>query len=126
MAGNARQYHTQQTHFLRAAFAYNTASGVSLKVGTLPAGARVLRTTIDVETAFNAGTTNTINVGYAANGTDLSNAGAGGAQAVLTPAVSIAAAQIAADTDVFVQYNQTGGAATAGAGTVIIEYAPNI
>jgi len=126
MAGNARQYHTQQTHFLRLPFTFATASGVSLKVGTLPAGARVLRQTTFVETAFNAGTTNTINVGYSANGTDVLNAGAGGAIATLVTAVPAAAGPIAADTDVFVQYNQTGGAATAGAGTVVIEYVPNI
>jgi hypothetical protein len=130
MAGNARQFHTQQTHYLRLPFAWNTtnvASGV--KVGTLPAGARVLRQTTYIETAFNAGSTNTVSIGYSAGGTDILNAGPAGSQAMLTTAVPIAAnsgVNLSADTDVFVTYAQTGGAASAGAGTVVIEYVPNV
>ena len=59
----AREYHTQQVHYLRKSIAY-TDDGTALTVGTIPAGSTILKplSGINVDVAFNAGTTNTVNV----------------------------------------------------------------
>jgi len=120
--GTARLLHTQQAHYFRKRINYNDvniANGVFF--GTLPAGAMLVQQNVRVNTAFNAGTTNAINVGTTAGGSQLfTDAATAGARA---PAV--ANLQFATDTDLFVQYAQTGTAATAGQADIFIEYAPN-
>src|SRR4051812_7462783 len=75
MTGIARQYHTQQGHYLRRGFTY--ADTGALTVGTIPAGALILKACsgIHIVTAFNAGTANIADVGTTADddlfGTDL-------------------------------------------------------
>lgn len=127
MPAVARVYHSQQTHFIRATVGFNTAgASTGVVIGRLPAGARVLRQTTIVETAFNAATTNTLDVGVTGAQTSILAAGAAGAVATVGTAVPTAGAVINADADVLVRYNQTGAAATAGSATVVIEYVPNI
>lgn len=98
----------------------NVAGG--LLVGTLPTGARVLRTQVIAETAFNAATTNTISVGKTGAGTDFVNAQSVTAAGLTTVAAPIAAVVQAADQAVYASYAQTGAAATAGVATVVVEY----
>lgn len=122
MAGPARQYHHQHTHYLRKRVNFND-SGISAGVvmGTLPAGAMLLDISVRVNTAFNAGTTNALNIGTAAGGTQIgTDAATAGARKPTVPNLSFAN-----DTDVFVQYAQTGGAATAGVVDIVISYAAN-
>jgi hypothetical protein len=123
----ARQYHTQQVHFIRKRVNFNDA-GIAAGVlfGTLPAGAMITDIGVRVSTAFNAATTNVLTVGTAA----------GGAQ-VLTSAEAVAgtlgfkrgttgnALSFAADQDLFATYTQTGTAATAGVADIVISYVPN-
>jgi hypothetical protein len=122
MAGPARQLHTQQVHYLRKRVNFNDsgiASGVVL--GTLPAGALITGQHVDCSTAFNAGTTNALNVGTTATGTEIfTDAATAGRRAP-----TIAAVRFANDTDIYVSYAQTGTAATAGVADVIINYVPN-
>jgi hypothetical protein len=61
---SARQFHTQQVHYLRTLFNYNDADVASRKIGTIPAGSNILRSNTVISTAFNAGTTNTLSVGF--------------------------------------------------------------
>lgn len=90
-------------------------------MGTLPAGAMITDLDVRVNTAFNAGTTNALNVGTAAGGTQVfTDAATAGARQPTIPALSFAA-----DTDIFVQFAQTGTAATAGQADIVICYAPN-
>lgn len=122
MAGPARQLHTQQTHYIRKRVNWNDSNiGTGVIFGTLPAGAVIVGQYVRGNTAFNAGTTNALNVGTAAGGTQLfTDAATAGARAP-----TIANLSFASDTDLFVQYAQTGGAATAGQADIVILYAPN-
>lgn len=126
----ARQSHLQDIHFLRATLTLAelvAASTGGIQIGTLPAGARVLRSHTFVETAFNAGTTNVFDVGSAADPDQFittANAlvGATGLKTLAPPALQ---GVIAAELPVIAIYSQTGTAASAGLLTVVIEYAPN-
>jgi hypothetical protein len=121
--GTGRLLHTQQVHFFRKRVNFNDvgiAAGVFF--GTLPAGAMIVSQNVRVNTAFNAGTTNALNVGTTAGGSQLfTDAATAGAR---VPA--IASISFATDTDLFVQFAQTGAAATAGQADIVIGYAPNI
>lgn len=121
--GTARLLHTQQIHFFRKRVNYNDA-GIAAGVlfGTLPAGAVITSINVRVNTAFNAGTTNALNMGTTALGTQVfTDAATAGARTPAVPNLSFAV-----DTDLFVSYAQTGGAATAGQADVVLAYAPNI
>lgn len=118
-ATTPRQFHTQQVHYIRKRVNFNDA-GISAGVifGTVPAGSMIVSQNVRVDTAFNAATTNALNVGTAAAGTQLfTDAATEGARSP-----TIANLALAADTDLYVTYAQTGTAATAGRGTVVIGY----
>jgi len=120
-ANNARYFHTQQTHYLRRRVNFNDPGiAAGTLVGTLPAGAMIVSQNVRVATAFNA-TTNALNVGTTAGGTQLfTDAATAGAR---TP--TIANLSFAADADIFVQHAQTGTAATAGVADIVIGFVPN-
>lgn len=122
MAGPARQLHTQQIHYIRKRVNWNdSAIGTGVVFGTLPAGAMIVSQNVRVNTAFNAGTTNALNVGTAAGGTQLfTDAATAGARQP-----TIANLSFASDTDLYVQFAQTGTAASAGQADIVIGYCPN-
>jgi hypothetical protein len=122
MAGPARQLHTQQVHYLRKRVNYNdSAIATGVVMGTLPAGAMIVSQNVRVPTAFNAGTTNALNVGTAAAGTQVfTDAATAGARSP-----TIANLSFASDQDLYVTYAQTGTAATAGVADIVIGYVPN-
>lgn len=73
MAQPARQFHTQQVHYLRKRITY-ADNGTVVQVGTIPAGSIFLKTIsgVVVRTAFNGDTTNTVSIGPSTDsGTDL-------------------------------------------------------
>lgn len=126
-ASKARQYHTQQIHFFRTLINFSDPDVAARKLGTLPAGANVLRVNTVISTAFNAGTTNTISVGYSSGGSDLVSAGAAGSATANTVTQAPSGkALLAADTDLWAGVTLSGTAATAGVAEVIVEYAPAI
>lgn len=126
-ASKARQFHTQQTHFLRTLINYNDADALTRVIGTVPAGANILSTKTVISTAQNAGTTNTLSVGTTAGGTDLVNATAAGtATAVVSTLAPSGKSLLAADTTYYATLTQSGTAATAGIVEVILEYVPAI
>jgi uncharacterized membrane protein len=105
--------------------AYTNASAVT--IGTIPANAQIVTIHIDVTTAFNAGTTNTVTVGTtgsAAAYVASTSVGATGRASVATTGVYSAWANVGS-TDVnyaTVTFSQTGTAATAGSAIVTILY----
>lgn len=125
--GTARQFHTQQVHFLRTLINYNDADALTRVIGTIPAGSNLLRINTCVSTAQNAGTTNTISVGTTSGGTDLINAAAAGSVTanVLTQAPS-GKSLVADDTTYYATLTASGTAATAGVVAVTLEYVPAI
>lgn len=125
----ARQYHTQQTHYIRKRVTFNEA-GIATGVvfGRIPAGALLLRTTIRVVTAFNAATTNVLTVGLSSETTtfdDLVAAAGVNEGAIGTTAVTAASDPAATPLNLVAQYTQSGTAATAGEAIIVVEYVPN-
>lgn len=120
--GIARQLHSQQVHYFRKRVNYNDAGiGTGVVFGTMPMGGMITTQNVRVSTAFNAGTTNALNVGTTAGGTQLfTDAATAGARSP-----TIANLSFAADTDLYVQYAQTGTAATAGVADIVVGYVPN-
>lgn len=124
-----RTPHTHQVPYMRAAVAYNTLNiGTAGKVplGTLPAGAIVTHMIVRVGTAFNAGTTNPLTVGTAADD-DAVLTDADFDETVVGTTVTFAAAgyKVTTATPLFIRYAQTGTAATAGAADIILFFVPD-
>ena len=131
MAGQARQTQFQMTHSLRKLVTF-ADSGVTtgVLVGTLPAGAIITNVVVQIATVFNAATTNVLAVGTTGTGTDLMTsaeaiAGTQGQKTAAAYKGTTASNPLAADTDIFVSYTQTGAAATTGIAYVIVTYHPN-
>lgn len=127
----ARRNTTQQVSYLRFTVNWNDI-GIGTGVGkqTLPAGAVVVGTDVNVTTAFNAGSTNPLTVGIeastfaniAAAASTLS--GATGLKQNIAP-TGTALVDLAADSQVFVMYAQTGTPATTGRAIVIVKFVIN-
>ena len=104
--------------------AYTDSAAVT--IGTVPAGAQIVSVNIDVTTAFNAATTNTITVGKSGSAAAFvasTSIGSAGRASVATTGVYSAWADVgSADVPVTATYSQTGTAATAGAARVTIVY----
>jgi hypothetical protein len=121
----ARQFHTQQVHYLRKTITFADA-GVAKTVGVLPAGSLILKpcSGVNVSTAFNSSGTDLIDVGTTGTAdlyaTDLAGQTVG--FAALDEAVS---AYVAAETTITATYAQSVADATAGVAQVVIAYIPN-
>jgi hypothetical protein len=132
MTVTARQNEHQVVHFIRANVAFNTAaSGTQVSMGAaLPANAQVLFTTVAVQTVFNAGTTNVLIVGTAADDDALVDAAGASETAVgvtnVLPATLGGIMSSTADIELFWKFTQSGTAATTGAATITVAYVPNI
>ena len=114
-----------QLSAITATIAYTDTAAVI--IGTLPAGAQIIDVNIDVTTAFNAGTTNTVTVGKtgsAAAYVASTSVGSAGRASVATTGVYSAWANVGtSDIDyATVTFSQTGTAASAGAARVTIVY----
>lgn len=119
----AREYHTQQIHYLRKGMTYDGT--LSVDVGTLPSGAVIVPNASGafVTTAFAGGTPQTLNVGYADDADEYASA------LVLTTAGQI---ELDVETDLLVPADRTvtatltaGSSPSAGALEVIIAYIPD-
>ena len=103
------------------------ANGSTTVVATLPANSQIYQIAVDITTAFDAGTTNTLDIGDGTTADKYADALAAGSQARVLATSDVS--QIGnlvdigtSDVDVTVTYNQTGTAATAGAATVTVLY----
>lgn len=104
--------------------AYSDGSAVT--IGTIPANAQIVDINIDVTTAFNAGSSNTITVGKSGSAAAFvasTSIGSAGRASVATTGVYSAWADVgSAEVPVTATYAQTGTAASAGAARVTIVY----
>ena len=123
---SARQDPRQVSNTMRGSIVFNSAAATAtfIPIGVLPKGAWVIAVHLSVDTAFNAGTTNTVDVGTSGAPTQFHSGVAGGSVAVTAAAATTLgkAAAAAADTTVGIRYNFTGTAPTTGACEVMIEY----
>jgi hypothetical protein len=114
-----------QLSAITTTIAYTNTTAVT--IGTIPANAQIINVHIDVTTAFDAGTTNTVTVGKtgtAAAYVTATSVGSAGRASVATTGVYSAWANVGtSDIDyATVTFSQTGTAATAGAARVTIVY----
>ena len=120
---DARQFHTQQVHYLRKSITY-ADDGVEVEIGKLPAGATILKplSGVNVDVAFDAGSTNVLDIGTDANddlyGTDLALG-----SIAFVPLDEAVAMTVSSETTITATVALTGTAATAGSGEVVICYA---
>jgi hypothetical protein len=141
MSNLGRVTQFQQTHYFRKTVLFSDAQPVSL--GILPRGAIPKSVDAIINIAFNAGTTNVITVG--SNSSTYNNMVASGTITPATPAgyvgvaatvlnslapyISAAAQNLLTTedtgTEVFINFTQTGTAATTGSVTVVLTYIPN-
>lgn len=93
-------------------------------VGALEAGAVPLRAYAVIETAFNAGTTNVLVLGSAADDDGFVTAAnaAAGATGLKAGTGALLGVPLAADTVFFAKYTQTGTPATTGKATFVVEF----
>ncbi len=127
----AREIHgLQAVHFFRKTVNYNdTGIGTAdtVKVGVIPAGARLLPAFVSINTAFNAATTNVLTVGSNAS-SDNNIVAAGDVDETVTGVTQVftgLSVTFSADTTIYVRYTQSGTAATTGQATIILPYVPN-
>ncbi|WP_299949077.1 hypothetical protein [uncultured Ruegeria sp.] len=126
----AQQYHTNQVHFLRVNFTFaNEDETISL--GWVPAGASVIGGGVVVATAFNSGTSDTMDLGFrnAGDGTtadpneyatllDITTAGV----IVADELATAGDAYLPEGAEITLTYNSTGTAPTAGSGYAYLTY----
>src|SRR5207302_507299 len=93
-------------------------------IGTLEAGCIPLVVHTYVSTAFNAGTTNTLDVGVPGTigGYAPASVTLVGATGYKSGTGTLTGAPLAADTTIYAKYGQTGTAATVGAAIVILTF----
>lgn len=99
------------------------ADSTQKEIGTVPAGATILKpiSGVSVNVAFNAATTNTIDIGTADND-DLYGSALAAGSIAFVPLDEAVSQKVAADTTLYALYEQTGTAATAGSATAVIAY----
>ena len=128
MTVNARITEEHKVHTIRKEVNYSTpgiATSVSMGAA-IPTGAVVLGFDVIIRTAFNAGTTNVLNVGktgtldYFVDTDDINEAATG-----ITTDILTGAGYQSADVEPLIRYTQTGTAATAGVAVVICRYIPD-
>lgn len=119
----AREYHTQQIHYLRKSMVYD--GDLSVNVGVLPSGSVIIPNSSGafVTTAFAGGTPQTLDIGYSDDADEYASA------LVLTTVGQI---ELDVETDLLVPADRTitatlsaGVTPTAGELEVIIAYIPD-
>jgi hypothetical protein len=136
---SARLDHRQLVHTMRKTVNFGDtgiggSAGVLLSSDALPLGAFITNVMVEVVTAFNAGTTNTLTVGTNASVNNIVSSAdltGNGSASLSTQVTQVGrgfgrALAAAADTQISVKYVQTGGAATTGQAVIIIEYEANL
>jgi hypothetical protein len=128
---SARDYHTRQTMYiatpLLASSAGNTFTATAtVKIGTIPAGATIVRIAQYTQVVNNAATSALVSLGTVASGTDFVATGAAGMvtlgpTAITVPATS-ATVGLLTDLDIWVTNKSTGTAATTGVHQFSVDY----
>lgn len=121
----ARELPYQVVHYLRKSITF-ADNGTAVTVGEIPSGSTILKplSGVNVDVAFDAGTSNTLNIGTTADDNLYGTLLAVGSIAFV-PLDEAVAMTVSADTTITATVVLTGTAATAGNGEVIIAYVPN-
>lgn len=125
--GVARQYHSQQIHYLRRGFTF-ADDGTTITVGVIPANSIILKpiSGVAVTTVFNAGSTNVLDIGPSTDsGTDLWATDLALGSLAFVPLDEAVTNLVTVDTIVQAAVDLTGTAATTGAAEIIIAYIPD-
>lgn len=119
----ARQLQDQQITYLRLPVTF-ADNGVARTVGTVPAGAIILReqSGVRVGVAFNAGTTNALDIGVVGTANRYGSALALGTLGAFNPTAQGVDYRVTVDTPIIATVNLAGTAATAGQADVTIAY----
>lgn len=123
----ARQFHQQMIHYLRKSITF-ADDGTTVTVGEIPAGSLVIRpiSGVAVTTAFNAGSTNVLDIGPSTDsGTDLWATDLALGTIGFVPLDEAVTNLVSVNTVVQAAVDLTGTAATAGAAEIIIAYIPD-
>lgn len=122
----------QDVSYIRQVVNFNdTGIGTAdtVVVGVLPAGCEVIDCQVNIQTVFNAGTTNVLTVGTSA-GSDADIVAAGDVDEVTATGswkvLRGIGMSVTTDTTIYAKYTQTGTAATTGKARIIIAYARQI
>jgi hypothetical protein len=126
----ARQFHTQQIHFLRKSLVETgTTANQSevFTVGVIPAGATILKplSGVNVDVAYTSATNKLINIGTTAND-DLYGTIMSVASIAFVPLDESVAMTVSEDTTIIATHALTGTAGSAGRAEVVIAYLPDI
>ena len=121
----ARDFHTNQTHYLTKAVDYTTLSAIPM--GTVPANCLITRVYACVTTAFAGASANNVSVGLSGNGTTIAAAISVLSVGVKLDTTTLATAAAAvfnptADSVVIATFGSTGATTTSGTATVVVEY----
>lgn len=119
----AREFHTAQVHYLTKAFTY-ADDGSTLTMGVRPAGSYVIRGGVIVTTAFNAGSTNVLDIGTSGDGDGFATDLALGTVGVIVAdeMATTNDSYSATDETITCTVDLTGTAATTGAALAWVEY----
>lgn len=119
----ARHISQQQVSYLRLGVTF-ADNGVAKTMGTIPAGALILKplSGTQVVTVFNAGTTNTLNIGTTADDDLFGTLLALGALAFVPLDEAIGGFRVAVDTTITATVVLTGTAATTGDAEIVIAF----
>lgn len=123
----ARNYSKQMIHYLRKTITF-ADDGLTVTVGTIPAGSLVLKpiSGVAVTTVFNAGSTNVLDVGPSTDsGTDLWATDLALGALAFVPLDEAVTFLVPVDTVVQAAVDLTGTAATTGSAEIIIAYIPD-
>ena len=126
----ARSSGDQTTNYLRAPINFTNLGTVSIvQLGTLPAGAIVLRAYVVINQVFNWGTNNLLKVGIVGSDASILSTVSLVATGVITATSVLATAPATStspivDTQIIITSLMTGTVATAGVASVVLEYAP--
>ncbi len=118
----ARVLHTQQTPYFRRRINFSETGTIT--IGTIPAGAVIINAGVVVTTAFNAGTTNTLDIGTSGDTDGFATALALGTIGRIVADEMATSNDLYSTSEVTLQCVVTlsGTAATAGEGFVYVEY----
>jgi hypothetical protein len=126
---SARQFHTQQIHYLRKSLVETGTTANQSEVfvvGVIPAGALILKALsgVNVDVAYTSATNKLVNIGTTAND-DLYGTSLSVASIAFVPLDEAVAMTVAADTTITASHALTGSAGTAGRAEVVIAYIPD-
>ena len=130
MATNTAQLNPPVRHIAQPQVCYIYAdvaiadAGTAKVVGSIPAGALIIKpmSGVFVDTVFNAGTTNTIDIGNTGTGAAYLSAGSLTATAFVPCATTTNVYKLTSDTTVTATVTLAGTTATTGSARVVIAY----